>query len=194
MLENQIPNNLMRDNSRSIYYTDEDLISGISNKTPKSIGCITYDANNTYVKEFIMNDNVSCPVIKQPYSKEDLQNYRDKFFDFRSHIWQQSADVDPVDRINEKILSGNGDLFGSKSGKKISNIYDSLTGDRIHKKHCMAVNLDNISTSQYKIQETLNDYYTKNNWMYNSDCVSNNTLFDDVSDLDSLMDRQMIYN
>lgn len=194
--DNQIPNNLMSNDFDSVYdYVDDDYINGISNKTPNLIGSTTCDVNNTYTKEFLMDNDILCATEIKPRSKKDLQDYRDNFFGFRSHVWQNSAGVDPVDRLNEKILSGDGDL--SQNGKKISDIYDSLTGDRIHKKHCiMTPNLDNITmSSQYKMPGSLGDYYTKDNWIYNYDHVMNGALFyDNVSGVDPLMDDQMAFD
>jgi hypothetical protein len=196
--DNKIPNNLMSEGSNSEVeaYDDDDYIGGISNRTPNLVGCTTCDVNNTYTKEFIMDESVKCPTKEVSYSRDQLQDYRDGFFGFRSHLWQQSASVDPVDRINERLLSGDGSIE-SKPCEKISDVYDSLTGDRVHKKHCvMTQNLDNISMSpQYRMPGTLGDYYVRDNWMYNYDHVMNGALFyDGVSGMDPLMNDQMALN
>lgn len=194
-LENKIPNNLMPDEPKSSYEYSDDYIGGISNRTPNLIGSASCDINNTYANDFLMDENVLCPTKAPTYTREELQKYRDNFFDFRSHLWQQSAGVDPVDRMNAMLLSGDGDLPGR--GRKISDVYDSLTGDRIHKEHCVMVqNLDNITMSpQYRMPGTLGDYYTKDNWIYNYDHVMNGALFyDNVAGVDPLMDSQMAIN
>lgn len=195
MSDNVIPCNLMTDDSRSTYeYNKNDNVVGISNRTPNLVGCTTCDINNTYTKEFMMDENVSCPTKAPPYSREKLQGYRDNFFDFRSHLWQQSSGVDAVDRMNEQLYLGDGDLPKSKLGKNISDVYDSLTKDKYHKDHCvLSQNLDDINKSpQYVMPATLGDYYTRDDWVYNEDRVMNGGLFyDGVSGLDPLMHDQM---
>ena len=194
--KNRIPNNIMSDNES--YETDD--VIGISNKTPNLVNCTSCEINNTYTKEFLMDWNdVQCPTQEVEYSREQLQDYRDDFFGFRSHLWQKSDTIDPVDRMNERLYDGNGDIAGSNT-KTISDIYDSLTaepmadrGKRPKQPYVMTQNLDNISMSpQYKMPATLGDYYTNDNWMYNRDHVMNGALFyDGVSGVDPMMNDQM---
>lgn len=208
-----IPNNLMSDESKHEYdqhdheydhqfdnnndQFDNDYIVGISNKTPKLIGCTSCDVNNTFIKENLMDNSINCPTQEKHYSNEQLKDYRNNFFGFRSHVWQESAGVDPVDKINERILNGDGDISKSRCGEKISDVYNSLTKDSVHEKHCvMSQNLDNISMiPQYKMQGSLGDFYTRDNWMYNYDHVMNGALFyNGVSGMDPLMNDQMAIN
>lgn len=191
---NTIPNNLMSEESQALC----DSVDGSTNRTPhliESTTCIADEPNintyadNTYEKEFGKdNGNCVCPAPAIPSSREDLHTYRNKFVDFRSHLYQSSAGVDPVDRMNDKLYSGNGsyDVQGSKCGEKISDAYDYLTGGRNGEKKC---------DSQYKMSGTLGDYYTRDNWVYNCDHVMNGAIFyNDVTGLDPLMDNQMAIN
>lgn len=177
--ENKIPNNLMSEESKSLCYEySDDHISGVSNHMPKFIGSTSCDTNN----ELIMDENTSC-------TKQELQKYRDDFFGFRSHLWQSSAGVDAVDRVNSKITE-------YKPGEKISNVYDSLTKNCTKKQCVMNQNLDNITMlPQYKLSGSSGDFYTKDNWVYNYDHVMNGALFyDNVTGNDPLMDSQMAVN
>ena len=141
------------------------------------------NTTDLYMNEFLMNNKI-C---KDKYSDVDIQKYRDKFVDFRSYTCQTSGGIDTVDKMNEVILSGD----KVTTGDKISNIYDSLTQNCIKNP-----NLDKISISpQYKMQGSMGNYYTKDNWIYGYDNVMNGGMFyDGITGQDPMMDNQMAVN
>ena len=163
---NNLPNNLMNDDYYDDY-DDRDVTSGIVNMTPTLVGNPVCD---------------NSPV--------DHEAYRNNFFEFRSNLWQNSSQSDAVDNINDFMTS---DDDKKMSGKKISDIYDSLTGGNRNKKCLLNNNLDDISqVPQYRMQGALGDYYTRDNWIYNEDRVMNGAVFyNGISGVDPLMDNQM---
>jgi len=185
-------------------YADDhiDEITGIGAKTPNYTDCVSCGSDNTYVKEFVLNNNEPCPTIPKKFTNEDLQNYRDDFFNFRNKINQSSEGVNPIDILNERILAGQGDLAdmndpnnpvklgGNAQGQKISELYDSLTANSYGPYHenCMiSPNFDTINMSpQYKKYVGNGEYYTRDNWAYEKDRIMNGgAFFNDVTGADS---------
>jgi hypothetical protein len=142
---------------------------------------------NTYEKEF-MDEKCAYQADLKKYSRDELHEYRDKFIGFRSYINQSSADVDPVDRINEQLYSED-DMYGEKIGDR----YDYLVNG---KKCILDQDIDQINMSpKYKMAGTFGDYYTKDNWVYNCDSVMNGAVFyDNISGTDPEVDPQMAVN
>lgn len=185
-------------------YADDhiDEISGIGATTPNYIDCVSCGIENTYVKEFVLNNNEPCPVMPKELTNEDLQNYRDDFFNFRNKINQSSEGLSVTDVLNERILAGNGDLSDmndpnnpiklskNAQGQKISDLYDSLTANAYGPYHenCMVspnFNSTNMSP-QYKKYVGNGEYYTRDNWAYEKDRIMNGgAFFNDVTGSDS---------
>lgn len=83
--------------------------------------CATdYDADS-YIRKRLLTGSSICG------GNPDLDNYRDDFFGMRNQIWQPSADVDMVDRINDMYLSGNEDVSRNHRGLKIKDLFTQLT-------------------------------------------------------------------
>lgn len=135
-----IPTNLMAEESNQTINNNDSC-----NLTPQLINsntCINYEINDEQIN-----------------SKE----FRNNFLDFRSHLYQSSNDIDPVDKINDKIYTGDGSYDIPKCGEKISSTYDYLTGSN----NC--------------------------NENYKPDNIMNSTsLYDNVSASDPFMNEQMI--
>ena len=106
---------------------------GISNQTPALVGCNSCVMDKT-LDEPNNNNN-------QPLNREQLKDYRDSFFGFRSKLWQpsgQESGSDPVDKINDMI--NNRDPL---KNKKIGDIYDQLNNN--NNKCVLMPNIDNIN-------------------------------------------------
>jgi hypothetical protein len=87
---------------------------------------ITTDEDR-FINEYVFKSKLYCDksVIKTDYSKKDLAEYRDGFFDFRNKTNISTNLITPVDNVNEMILT-NPDL----NGKNISDIYDDLVDNK----------------------------------------------------------------
>lgn len=163
-----------------------DQISGVANRTPNYSECTSCENENTYEKEFLLNNNEPCPANPQKYSRTKLQEYRDSVFNFRNKINQTSHGVDAVDIINEKYLSNNGEIGvanpNAEEGQKICDVYDAMTADQFKQQNNILPKLDNINMSpQFKAKAGNASYYTKDNWVYKQDRVMNGGAFiDDV--------------
>ena len=111
LIDNALPNNLMDDYESII---PEDRSSGLSGYT---------DWEQDSYERVSENDN-------------NLKEYRNKFMDFRSHVWKRSDEgQDVVDRVNQTLIDGAAEPEcepeePEPSGKKISDIYDSLTNNK----------------------------------------------------------------
>jgi len=137
-----------------------------------------YDNNNynTYIKEFIYGDKIPDDTPETKFSKNDMQNYRDDFCNFRNKTNYLSNNIDTTEIINESVLRNNGE-FGAIDkditvGTKISDIYDAYT-DNHYKTNSnnIAPSYDNLK--QYKMNGNDGSIYTNDNWMYDTDNVMN---------------------
>ena len=79
-----------------------------------------------FIDDYVFKSRLFCDKNKKPdYSKTDLAEYRDNFFDFRNKTNISTNLITPVDNVNEMILN-NPDL----TGQNISDIYDNLVDNK----------------------------------------------------------------
>jgi hypothetical protein len=96
----------------------------------KIYGCTKCEIKNTYSREFCMDNQPECPSPKHIYTTNALKKYRDEFFGFREKNWLGSASEGPdmVDKINEQLLDGDGELInGDFKDQDIGTIFNYLT-------------------------------------------------------------------
>lgn len=175
--------------------TDSDMVNGMAgghaNKTPNLVPCINCDYENTFSKEFIQQEAPRCPTSAPDMTREQLKDYRDKFFGFRSELFQGSnvEGTDPVDKINEQLLDGEGELVG----RNISDVFDSLTGNKSRTQQMKEQNVDNITMNpQYKSNGANGQFYLPVSWAYTNESVMNGGKFyDGVSGIDSELNPPM---
>jgi hypothetical protein len=85
---------------------------------------ITSDEDK-FINDYVFNYKLYCNKTQTNYSKKDLAEYRDGFFDFRNKTNISTNLITPVDNVNEMLLL-NPDL----SGQNISDIYDNLVDNK----------------------------------------------------------------
>ncbi len=85
---------------------------------------ITSDEDK-FINDYVFNSKLYCNKTEIDYSKKDLAEYRDGFFDFRNKTNISTNLITPVDNVNEMLLL-NPDL----SGQNISDIYDNLVDNK----------------------------------------------------------------
>jgi hypothetical protein len=79
-----------------------------------------------FINEYVFKTKLYCDKTNKPdYSKKDLAEYRDGFFDFRNKTNISTNLITPIDNVNEMILN-NPDL----SNQNISDIYDNLVDNK----------------------------------------------------------------
>lgn len=170
-----------------------------------------YDTNqingdNTYTREFMLNNDMPIPTEPISYTENEMQDYRNDFFNFRNKTNQSSQGVDSTELLNENILSNNGNIYDvnakAKKGQKISEIYDGLTigqyqniapTDTVTSKDHIAPNYDRVTHSpQFKTNGGNGSFFTNDNWMYKTDNVMNGGEFlDGITGSDSYHDNNM---
>lgn len=181
-----------------------DEITGLASKTPNFTDCRNCEHENTYTREFYMNNQQPCEQYNKPLSDREQQNYRDSFFNFRNYTWQDSHGVDAIDIMNaeyisqinkgSEIMAPNND---KGQGYKIGDIYDAITTNTYRPKDMMiSPNYDNITMSpQYKMKASNGDFYTDDNWLYKKDRVMNGgEFYDGISGFSSDRDQPLAIN
>jgi hypothetical protein len=96
----------------------------------KVYGCTSCEINNTWSREFCEDNKQPCPAPEKKYSNKFLQKYRDDFFGFREKInlGSTSEGPDVVDKINENLLLGDGDLINQEfKDQDIGHVFNYLT-------------------------------------------------------------------
>jgi hypothetical protein len=78
-----------------------------------------------FLDEYVYNSKFYCDKEKRNYSKKQLAEYRDGFFNFRNKTNISTNLITPVDNINEMRLL-NTDL----ACQNISDIYDNLVDNK----------------------------------------------------------------
>ena len=78
-----------------------------------------------FIDEYVFQSRLNKPTLKIDTTKQNLANYRERFFDFRNKTNIDTNMITEVDNINEMKLL-NPDLMG----KSIGDIYDSLTSNK----------------------------------------------------------------
>src|SRR5207253_11296658 len=68
--------------------TDE--IAGLG-KNWNTIDCVNCENDNTYTREFLLNNDLPCPTKARKFTDEEMQDYRDDFFNFRNKTNQSSS-------------------------------------------------------------------------------------------------------
>jgi hypothetical protein len=201
-----------RDDEHQDYYNNDDEydedsmtdeITGINGKTPNYVECKNCEYDNTYSREFFLNNEMPCPIQPINYTDNELQNYRDDFFNFRNKTYQTSHGVDAIDILNEKILAGEGE-FGvnknMKKGQKISEIYDGMMASQYQRPDIQnpntihgQPNYDEISMApRFKMNGGNGAYYTKDSWLYKNDRIMNGgEFYDGITGSDGDMSRHM---
>ena len=180
-----------------------DEITGIASKTPNYPDCRVCESENTYTREFYLNNEQPCEPKIDKLSDNQQQGYRDNFFNFRNYTWQTSHGVDAIDLLNSEYLSTSGNMFNPTTdknstynrenqnitnGNKIMDVYDAITTDTYKTKDMMiSPNYDNITmTPQFKRTASNGDYYTDDMWLYKKDRVMNGgEFYDGVSGFSS---------
>jgi hypothetical protein len=83
--------------------------------------------DDKFIDEYVFKSRLFCDKTKEntDYSKKNLAEYRDGFFDFRNKTNISTNLITPVDNVNEMILT-NPDL----TGQNISDIYDKLVDNK----------------------------------------------------------------
>ena len=111
---------------------------------------------------------------------EDIDQYRDRFIDFRNNIEASSNEEDMVDRMNKMKLQNEEDMRKGNQGKNLSDIFNNLTVG--YKEMYPSVtsldntpqytNYDNRISQGYEIPNVSN-YQSPNNGNYGNEYVSN---------------------
>lgn len=78
-----------------------------------------------FIDDYVFKSRLFCKKPNFSFSKKDLAEYRDAFFNFRNKTNISTNLITPIDNINEMRLL-NPDL----SGKNISDIYDDLVSNK----------------------------------------------------------------
>ena len=195
-------NKIRRSSDESIDMNAQiDEISGLASKTPNYQNCRSCENENTYTREFFLNNQQPCPPKIEKTTDQDQQKYMDNFFNFRNYTEQSSHGIDNIDILNTEYLATNGNMFQPKNdkgnGHKISDIYDAITADT-HKTKDMMIspNYDNITmTPQFKMNGSNGAYYTDDTWLYKKDRVMNGgEFYDGVSGINSVTNNIGIDN
>lgn len=122
-----------------------------------------------------------------------LDKYQNDFFSFDDKINHASsfAEADAVDKINLVTLNVN-----NLQGKTISEVYDKLTQNEF-KKNMKSFDEVDVVHDTYSYIDTYEDkkVYSKNNWKYDSETVSNGgPFYDSVSADDLDFQNPLIWN
>jgi hypothetical protein len=80
-----------------------------------------------FIDDYVFKSRLFCDKEKIDYSKKDLAEYRDSFFNFRNKTNISTNLITPIDKVNEMRLL-NPDL----TGKNISDIYDELMDNSVN--------------------------------------------------------------
>jgi hypothetical protein len=83
----------------------------------------TYE--DKFIDDYVFKSKLFCKKTNAKYTKNDLAEYRDDFFNFRNKTNISTNLITPIDNINEMRLL-NPDL----SGKNISDIYDDMVSNK----------------------------------------------------------------
>ena len=98
---------------------------------PLQYQCLDDDEVTTdedkFINEYVFKSKLYCDKnnTEKDYSKKDLAEYRDGFFDFRNKTNISTNLITPIDNVNEMLLT-NPDL----TGQNISDIYDKLVDNK----------------------------------------------------------------
>lgn len=88
---------------------------------------------DNYIKEYALNGrNVVANGKQDKFSKDDINRYRQNFLNFNENVNKSTNGIDAVDRMNEAILSGNGDCSKNFTGKNISEVFDMVNKHYAH--------------------------------------------------------------
>lgn len=100
-----------------------------------------YEQVNQYVIKNLLNNKQKEKSVKcsRPVNEKIIDDYRNKFFDFRNHVWNTSHQEDTVDRVAKLYLDGNLDISRTRRGEQIRDVYDELTGAHQFQKICTAL-------------------------------------------------------
>jgi hypothetical protein len=145
----------------------------------------TEERVDDYIRAKLLDESAFCVPEKKYCDRVELDKYRDDFFGFRNHTSQNSNGVDAVDRVNDLYLSGNTDLSRNHKGVKIQDLFNSITQGSVDKPKenpireidlnttSIEVNPMGITGGMKKKSGATNDYYSNDNWVYDSEKLEN---------------------
>jgi hypothetical protein len=149
--------------------------------------------NDRYIREFVFGGKYNCEP-ENTFNNNDIQNYQNDFFKFNEKINNSTnGGVDVVDRLNENLNEINPSF-----GKKMSDVYDELTGVCTERKNqCVNKNclIPPVIDSQFRGGVYTDDNsYKKYNYRYEDDEVSNGGKFyDNIEASDDEFEPNMMW-
>jgi len=176
-----------------------DMKRGESGMTPSGMGCTVCETDQMvdgYIRRSLLQKANVCAA-KPDEKREELEKYRDDFFGFRNQCNQTSNSDDLVDRVNELYLSGNSDISRNHKGVAIKDLFDSLTkGTDLYDRQCIRLpNVDDVTQEgQYKRRGFRGETYTRDNWVYDQEKVSNGgEFYNHIYGQDPVASAEMAY-
>lgn len=138
---------------------------------------------DSYIKKYVMNGRELCQSEPAKFNRKQIKKYQDEFFGFNDKVnYNTNEEIDPVDKINEAILTQGNEL--NNVGVKISDVYKDLTQnvyDRSKsnecepcKKHLVKPSVDKLFNDGYYTEQAhTGEYISDINWKYDFDGVNN---------------------
>jgi hypothetical protein len=188
------------------YYSDEKYIDVLGNVC--SLDDDKLDMNR-YIRDFVLDGNAQCGCVvdksKLDFTRDEVDEYREKFIEFKDKINGTSAlPEDPVDKMNKITLQG-----GVKAdGQTIADFYDKLVGSTgtrqgpgfvlgspIPSDRCVRPPVFDASSGVPQGYYTKNAnnggrYMLRDNWVYNNENPNNGGIFyDGISGQDPMIDN-----
>lgn len=118
-----------------------------------------YDPDN-YIRRRLLKGR---DYVKKTFTKDDIDNYRDKHFRFYNKINQSSKyDLDVVDKLNEN------NNMKDITGCKISDIFNGLTNN-LPKSDFNYFNINNDNGEDNIIDGHNGEYFNNTLWNYNNE-------------------------
>ena len=156
------------------------------------------DEMNMYMREVILRNRSNCG--GEVFTNDEILDYQNNFFSFDNKINHSSSnEVDMVDKLNEIYTSNNNEIT-NKEGKKISDIFNELTQNKLNKqKSCLGGKClvpphsdAQHHSSAYKHKTHGGQSFSKYHWKYEDDNVNNGGKFyDDIEGSDSDFEHNM---
>lgn len=151
-----------------------------------------------YMREVILRNRGNCG--SEVFTNDEILDYQNNFFSFDNKINHSSSnEVDMVDKLNEIYTSNNNEIT-NHGGKKISDIFNELTQNKLNKQKsctggkCLVPPHSDAQhhSSAYKHKSHNGNSFSKYHWKYEDDGVNNGGKFyDDIEGSDSDFEHNM---
>jgi len=156
------------------------------------------DKMNFYMKEVLLRNRENHS--EEVLGNDEILDYQNNFFSFGNNVNHSSSnEVDVIDKLNEMHTTNNNEIT-SQEGKKISDVYNELTQNKLNKEKscpegkCLIPPHSDAQhhSSAYKQESHNGRSFSKYHWKYENDNVNNGGKFyGDIEGSDSDFENNM---